>query len=135
MTGRIVHVSGRGDTIRDSLQEVSYDECIMRRGCTQRRGVFELCMVLAGMLLAWGPGAYALDPSLDANQYAHTSWKIRQGSGYSICASACTNWAGPLSSRANQRAEPRRKRKFRFDPRRKFTADSGIRSIPGLNWS
>ena len=34
---------------------------------------------LAWMLLAWCPGAFALDPSLDVSQYAHTSWKIRDG--------------------------------------------------------
>ena len=31
------------------------------------------------MLLAWGRGAYALDPALDVSQYAHTAWKIRDG--------------------------------------------------------
>src|SRR5262249_29716422 len=25
------------------------------------------------------PGAFALDPALDVSQYAHTSWKIREG--------------------------------------------------------
>jgi len=32
-----------------------------------------------GMLLAWGRGAYGLDPTLDVSQYAHTAWKIRDG--------------------------------------------------------
>jgi ligand-binding sensor domain-containing protein len=32
-----------------------------------------------GMLLACCPRASALDPSLDVNQYAHTSWKVRDG--------------------------------------------------------
>jgi signal transduction histidine kinase/ligand-binding sensor domain-containing protein len=36
-------------------------------------------IVLAWMLLAWPPCAFALDPSLDVSQYAHTSWKIRDG--------------------------------------------------------
>src|SRR6267378_1047236 len=36
-------------------------------------------VLLAGVLLAWGPGAYGLDPALDVSQYAHTSWKIRDG--------------------------------------------------------
>jgi ligand-binding sensor domain-containing protein len=31
------------------------------------------------MLLAWCPGALALNPALDISQYAHTSWKIRDG--------------------------------------------------------
>src|SRR6266567_404153 len=39
----------------------------------------QLSILLAGMLLAWGPGAYGLDPTLDVGQYAHTSWKIRDG--------------------------------------------------------
>jgi len=25
------------------------------------------------------PGAFALNPALDVSQYAHTSWKIRDG--------------------------------------------------------
>jgi ligand-binding sensor domain-containing protein/signal transduction histidine kinase len=36
-------------------------------------------IIALGMLLAWGPGAYALDPTLDVSQYAHTAWKIRDG--------------------------------------------------------
>ena len=36
-------------------------------------------MVLAWRLLAWCPSAFALDPALDISQYAHTSWKIREG--------------------------------------------------------
>jgi PAS domain S-box-containing protein len=32
-----------------------------------------------GILLAWVPGAYALDPALDVSQYAHTAWKVRDG--------------------------------------------------------
>src|SRR5712664_468610 len=39
----------------------------------------QLSILLAGVLLAWGPGAYGLDPALDVSQYAHTSWKIRDG--------------------------------------------------------
>ena len=35
--------------------------------------------VLVCALLALGPCAFALDPSLDVSQYAHTSWKIREG--------------------------------------------------------
>ena len=30
-------------------------------------------------LLFWSPAVYALDPSLDISQYAHTAWKIREG--------------------------------------------------------
>ena len=30
-------------------------------------------------MLAWCPRAFALNPALDVNQYAHTAWKIRDG--------------------------------------------------------
>ena len=36
-------------------------------------------ILLAGVLLALCPGAFALNPALDVSQYAHTSWKIRDG--------------------------------------------------------
>src|SRR5215469_7718876 len=36
-------------------------------------------IVLAGTLLALCPCAKALDPSLDASQYAHTAWKTHDG--------------------------------------------------------
>src|SRR6266436_647939 len=36
-------------------------------------------IVLACSLLAWCPSAFGLNPALDVNQYAHTSWKIRDG--------------------------------------------------------
>src|SRR5216684_4440185 len=39
----------------------------------------QLSTLLSGILLAWGPGAYALDPALDVSQYAHTAWKVRDG--------------------------------------------------------
>src|SRR5919112_1854118 len=35
--------------------------------------------LLACMLLAWCPSAFALNPASDVSQYAHTSWKIRDG--------------------------------------------------------
>src|SRR5262245_25239999 len=34
---------------------------------------------LAGALLALRPLAFALNPAVDVSQYAHTSWKIRDG--------------------------------------------------------
>src|SRR5262249_11745503 len=34
---------------------------------------------LAGMMLASCPCAFALNPALDVSQYAHTSWKVRDG--------------------------------------------------------
>jgi ligand-binding sensor domain-containing protein len=45
----------------------------------ERRGVIALGIVLAGVVLAWGPGAYALDPALDVSQYAHTEWTAGAG--------------------------------------------------------
>src|SRR6266403_1739143 len=35
--------------------------------------------IALGILLAWCTCAFALDPALDINQYAHTAWKIREG--------------------------------------------------------
>jgi len=35
--------------------------------------------LLAWMPLAWCPSAFALNPALDISQYAHTSWKLREG--------------------------------------------------------
>ena len=35
--------------------------------------------MLAGMLLAAPPCAFALNPALEVSQYAHTAWKIRDG--------------------------------------------------------
>src|SRR5215510_5964100 len=38
-----------------------------------------LATVSLGFLLACWPCAFALDPSLDINQYAHTAWTVREG--------------------------------------------------------
>src|SRR3984957_17264197 len=46
----------------------------MDKGHRQIRAVVAL-----GILLACCRCAFALDPSLDINQYAHTAWKIRDG--------------------------------------------------------
>src|SRR5215510_7810516 len=51
----------------------------MARACGQRRQVVALGIVLVGMLLAWCPGAIALNPALAVSQYAHTAWKVREG--------------------------------------------------------
>jgi ligand-binding sensor domain-containing protein len=49
-------------------------------GVACRRGhALALDLLLAGMLLASSPCAFALNPSLDVSQYAHTAWKIREG--------------------------------------------------------
>src|SRR5580692_9923015 len=39
----------------------------------------ERAIIALAVLLAWCPSAFALDPSLDISQYAHTAWKIREG--------------------------------------------------------
>jgi signal transduction histidine kinase/ligand-binding sensor domain-containing protein len=44
-----------------------------------RRSVVALRTLLTLMLLARGSHAFALDPTLDISQYAHKSWKIREG--------------------------------------------------------
>ena len=36
-------------------------------------------LALAAVVLAVSPGAFALDPSLNITQYAHTAWKTRDG--------------------------------------------------------
>src|SRR5262249_28229156 len=43
------------------------------------RRALTLALVLAGMLPALQPCAFALDPKLDVNQYAHTAWRVREG--------------------------------------------------------
>jgi len=44
-----------------------------------RGAVVARCTVLACVLFAWCPCAFALNPALDVSQYAHTSWRIRDG--------------------------------------------------------
>jgi ligand-binding sensor domain-containing protein/signal transduction histidine kinase len=44
-----------------------------------RRPIIVLGVMLAGVMLACGPCAFALDPALDMSQYAHTAWKVRDG--------------------------------------------------------
>src|ERR1700745_3572603 len=39
----------------------------------------QLSILLPVILLAWSACAFALDPSLDVSQYAHTMWKFRDG--------------------------------------------------------
>jgi signal transduction histidine kinase/ligand-binding sensor domain-containing protein len=38
-----------------------------------------LAVALSSVVLAWCICAFALDPSLDISQYAHTAWKVRDG--------------------------------------------------------
>jgi signal transduction histidine kinase/ligand-binding sensor domain-containing protein len=47
----------------------------MRVGRTR---ALTVALLMLGVL-GWVPGACALDPTLDVSQYAHTSWKIRDG--------------------------------------------------------
>ena len=42
-------------------------------------GVMRRAIIAFGMMLAWGSGAYGLDPSLDVSQYAHKAWNNRDG--------------------------------------------------------
>src|SRR5262249_52909220 len=51
----------------------------MKRVSRRGRTIFALGTVLVWMLLAWCPSVLALDPKLDISQYAHTSWRIREG--------------------------------------------------------
>src|SRR5882757_2389626 len=48
-------------------------------GGRRRRNALAVGSVLAGILLAGGPCAFALNPALDVSQYAHTAWRIREG--------------------------------------------------------
>jgi hypothetical protein len=65
-----------------------------RIGCPTAVGIAAQCEIMVrtvkrahaqrgrkalGILLACSPCAFALNPSLDISQYAHTSWKIRDG--------------------------------------------------------
>jgi ligand-binding sensor domain-containing protein/signal transduction histidine kinase len=51
----------------------------MKKAFQRGRHVFPHGLVVACVLLAWSPEAFALNPKLDVSQYAHTSWKIRDG--------------------------------------------------------
>jgi signal transduction histidine kinase/ligand-binding sensor domain-containing protein len=60
------------------------------------------CLALTCILSAWCPHALALDPALDATQYGHTAWRVRDGfSNQVITAFAQTSdgylWLGTLS--------------------------------------
>src|SRR5262245_46969714 len=51
----------------------------MERARARGLHLITLAVSLAYLLLAWCPATFALNPELDVSQYAHTSWKIRDG--------------------------------------------------------
>src|SRR5262245_27227233 len=51
----------------------------MNRPSGQGGRALAWCPVLAGILLVCCHHVFALNPALEVNQYAHTSWKIRDG--------------------------------------------------------
>src|SRR5882724_11825928 len=55
-----------------------YDVRLMERA-SQRRIIIAHGILVACVLLASCPAAFGLNPALDVSQYAHTSWKIRDG--------------------------------------------------------
>lgn len=48
-------------------------------GSSRSRRLIAIAAVLICELLAWCRPVFALDPALDASQYVHTAWKIRDG--------------------------------------------------------
>src|SRR4029077_14973491 len=78
-------------------------------------------MLTLGILLACSPRAFALDPSLDISQYAHTSWRVRDGFFQGIITSMAQTRAGYLWGGTDSRP-------FRFE---------GVRAVlwqpPGQN--
>jgi hypothetical protein len=50
-----------------------------------------------GILLAWGPHASALDSALDASQYPHTAWRVRERFPKSTISSIAQTLDGCLS--------------------------------------
>jgi len=49
------------------------------RNLSERRDAISRSALLACTLLVWCTSAFALNPALDISQYAHTSWRIRDG--------------------------------------------------------
>jgi len=64
----------------------------MTRANAPRSMVIALCLVLAR-----SSSAFALNPSLDVSQYAHTSWKIDEGFGKGRISSIAQSADGYLS--------------------------------------
>src|SRR5689334_22481398 len=53
--------------------------CAMRRALRRGPRVAAIATLLVNLVLAWCTCVFALDPSLDLSQYAHTAWKVREG--------------------------------------------------------
>jgi len=51
----------------------------MPRTHGRKRSAVALAVIFAGTVFATSPCALASDPALDVSQYAHTSWKVRDG--------------------------------------------------------
>jgi len=58
-------VFGRESETVSGENRVSYDAASMGRTHRERRGVIALGVLLAGVVLAWGPCAFALDTAMD----------------------------------------------------------------------
>src|SRR5215510_14772317 len=83
MSGRPVTLSGYGvplqrsrATATASIADRLRDNIVIAMREPHRRRRYAVAL---GMLLAWCPCAFALDPALDVSQYAHTAWKFREG--------------------------------------------------------
>src|SRR5262245_5866100 len=60
-------------------ERMRHNDGVNQRAHGRRRYVIARGIQLAFLLLVGCPCALALNPSLDVSQYAHTSWKIREG--------------------------------------------------------
>jgi len=85
--------------LRANRRELDIKCCVVGRAHRREQHAIALGIVLAGMLLAGRPCAFALNPALDVSQYAHTAWKIREGFTkgrvYSIAQTPdCYLWLG-----------------------------------------
>ncbi|HTY84738.1 MAG TPA: two-component regulator propeller domain-containing protein, partial [Silvibacterium sp.] len=63
-----------------------------------RNAKLRIALVAIGIvgLLEWCPRVFALDPSLDVSQYAHTAWKVRDGFTKGIISSVAQTPDGYL---------------------------------------
>jgi ligand-binding sensor domain-containing protein len=68
----------------------------MKRAC--RNAELKIALVAIGILglLEWCPRAVALDAALDVSQYAHTTWKVRDGFTKGIISSVAQTPDGYL---------------------------------------